>query len=343
MKHSFRHMKFVFLVVAFGLLVACGGDKANKIASEEAREGRDRALLQEGVIQMQKGRYTQARLLFNTLINTYPDSPLLPVTKLALADSFYREGSFSSMNQSEVEYKDWLQFFPKHGLADDVMMKIAEVHMRQVQAADRDTTHAKAAERQLLKLVEQHPSTELKKRAEDQLWEVREILGMHELKVARFYYTHRQAYKASAGRTREIVDKFPGFSRMDEALYLLAVSMFEQEDTEQAIDYFSRLCRYYPQSEYYEDSVGYLKRLDAAVPEAAPEDEQPKMRGKTPGLMGSILENISHPRLENISKDGVLFKKADTATEALERALGFSAAQPGDSQPRPTTTVVNQK
>ena len=223
MKQSFRYLMFAFAVAAFGMLVGCGGDKATKVASEEAREGRDRALLQEGVIQMQKGRYTQARLLFNTLINTYPDSPLLPVTKLALADSYYREGSFSSMNQSEVEYKDWLQFFPKHGLADDVMMKIAEVHMRQVQAADRDTTHAKMAERQLLKLVEQYPSTELKKRAEDQLWEVREILGMHELKVARFYYTHRQAYKASASRTRDIVDKFPGFSRTDEALYLLAV------------------------------------------------------------------------------------------------------------------------
>ena len=118
--------------------------------------------------------------------------------------------------------------------------------------------------------------------------------------------------------------------------------MFEQEDTEQAIEYFTRLCRYYPQSEYYEDAVGYLKRLDAAVPEAASEDDLPQMRGKPKGLVGGIIENISHPRLENISKDGVLFKKADTPTEALERALSFSAAQPGDSQPRSTTTVVNQ-
>jgi outer membrane protein assembly factor BamD len=344
MKHCFRHFAVALVVAAAFTLAACGGGKATKIASEEAREGRDRALLEEGITMLQKNRYTQARLLFNTLINTYPDSPLLPVTKLALADSYYREGSFSSMNESEVEYRDWLQFFPKHGLADDVMMKIAEVHMRQVQAADRDTTHAKLAERQLLKLVEQYPETELKKRAEDQLWEVREILGMHELKVARFYFTHRQAYKAAASRTQEIVEKYPGFSRTDEALYLLGVSMFEQEDTEQAIEHFTRLCRLYPQSAYYEDAANYLRRLDAEVPEAAPGDEQPKARGTTPGFFGNIMENyLSRPRLENISKDGVLFKKDDTPAEALERALSFSVAQPGDATPKSTTTVVNQK
>ena len=329
------------IVAAAGLMAACGGGKATKIASEEAREGRDRALLQDGIQELQKGRYTQARLLFNTLINTYPDSSLLPVTKLALADSYYREGSFSSMNQSEVEYRDWLQFFPKHELADDVMMKIAEVHMRQVQAADRDTTHARLAERQLMKLIEDYPETELKEKAQDQLWEVREILGMHELKVARFYFTHRQAYKASADRTREIIQKYPGFSRTDEALYLLGASMYEQEDTEQAIDYFSRLVRLYPQSEYYEDAVAYLKRLDAEVPEAAPEGERPKLRGETPGVIGRVWETISHPRLNYISKDGVLFKKEDTPSEALERALGFSVEQSGDSSPRSKTTSLN--
>jgi outer membrane protein assembly factor BamD len=313
------------LVVALATVAACGGDKKTKIASEEAREGRDRALLGDGIKELQDNRYTRARLLFNTLINTYPDSSLLPVTKLALADSYYREGSFSSMNESEVEYKDWLQFFPRHPLADDVLMKIAEVHMRQVQAPDRDPTHAKLAEKQLLKLLQDYPDTDLRSRAESQLWEVREILGMHELKIARFYYTHRQAYKASADRTKEVIDKYPGFSRTDEALFIRGVSLVEQEDTEQAIENFTRLCKYYPQSAFYDDAVNYLKRLDAEVPEPAPDEERPKPKGETPSFIGRMLENISHPRLDYISKDGVLFKKEDTPTDALERALKFSA------------------
>ncbi len=322
MNRSLRISLLTVTIVAAALSSACGDKKP--VASEQAREGRDRELLAEGIKEMQGGKYLRSRLLLETIVNTYPDSKFLPVTKLAIADSYYREGSFSSMNQAEVEYREWLQFFPKHELADDVVMKLAEIHMRQVQAPDRDTTHAKLAEKQLLKLLADYPSTDLKERAEAQLWEVREILGMHELKVARFYFNQRQAYKAAASRSEEIIDKYPGFSRSDEALYLLGVSMFEQEDTDEAVKYFQRLVKFYPDSEYYDDAVAYLKRLDADVPEAAPEADRPKTLGERPGLVTRVLETISHPRLDYVSKDGVLFKKEDSAAEALEKAVKFS-------------------
>ncbi len=330
-------MRRIFGCVMLALVLstlACG-DKKPVVATEEARAGRDKELLNEGIKEMQSGHYTKSRLLFNTLVNTYPDSPLTAASKLAIADGFYREGTFSSMNQAEVEYRDWLQFFPKHDLADDVTMKIAEIHMRQVQAPDRDTTQATLAERQLLKLLQDYPNTELKERADAQIWEVREILGMHELKVARFYFKQREAWKAAAARSRTIIDKYPGFSRSDEALYLLGVSLFEQEDTEEATTYFTRLCKYYPNSEYYEDSVAFLKRLDAPVPEAAPDNERPKPLGESPGLVGRLFETISHPHLDFIDKDGVLFKKNDSAEVALERALKFSAAQEAETNGTP--------
>lgn len=325
MSRALRFTMAFLIALSVGLTAACG-DKETKVATEEAREGRDRELLSEGIKQLQDGRHTRSRLLLNTLVNTYPDSQFLPVCKLAVADSYYREGTTSAMNQSEVEYRDWLQFFPKHELADDVMMKIAEVHMRQVQAADRDTTHAKLAERQLMRLLELYPSTDLKPRIEQQLWEVREILGMHELKVARFYFKQREAYKASASRTKEIIEKYPQFSRSDEALFLLGVSLFEQEDTEEAVKYFQRLAKFYPESEFYEETVGYLKRLDAEVPEAAPPDERPKPLGPEDGMIGKVYEAITRPRLSFIDKNGVLFKKEDTPEQALEKAIQFSPA-----------------
>lgn len=324
------------LAIAAGLTAACG-DKETKVASEEAREGRDRELLAEGIKEMQKGHYTQSRLLLNTLINTYPDSSLLPVTKLAVADSYYREGSTSAMNQSEIEYRDWLQFFPRHELADDVMMKIAEVHMRQVQASDRETTHARLAERQLVKLLEQYPQTELKERVESQLYEVREVLALHELKVARFYQKQRQAWKAVSWRTQEIIDNYPDFSMMDEALYLRGVAMFEQEDADEAILSFTRLAKYYPESEYYGETVDFLKRLDAEVPEAATDAERAQRR-EGPGVFGRVWGAIARPRIENIDKDGVLFKKEDTVDAAIERALKFSVAQNTEASGLTTTS-----
>jgi outer membrane protein assembly factor BamD len=312
---------------------ACG-DKETKVTSEEAREGRDRELLSEGIKQLQRGRYDESRLLLLTLINTYPDSQLLPVTKLAVADSYYRQGSTSNLNQSEVEYRDWLQFFPRHELADDVMLKIAEVHMRQMQNSDRDITQAKLAERQLVRILEQYPSSELKERIEGQLFEVREVLALHELKVARFYAKQRQAYKAVAWRTQEILDNYPTFSMMDEALFLRGVAMYEQEDAEEAIANFTRLVRYFPSSQYRDDAISYLQRLDAEVPEAAPESERREQRSPD-GFFARVYEVIGHPRIDNIDEDGVLFKKADTVEAATERAMQFSVAPGG------TTSVTS--
>ena len=93
MIRSFRILSLIVLAMAVALSAGCRGEKKSKVAAEEAREGRDRELLSEGINEMQGGKYVRSRLLFNTLVNTYADSQLLPVTKLAIADSFYREGS----------------------------------------------------------------------------------------------------------------------------------------------------------------------------------------------------------------------------------------------------------
>ena len=57
---------------------------------------------------------------------------------------------------------------------------------------------------------------------------------MHELKVARFYFDIRESAQAAQLRTEEILNKYPNFSRFDEALYLHARAMEIQEDTETA-------------------------------------------------------------------------------------------------------------
>ena len=50
----------------------------------------------------------------------HAERPDVPLAKLLVADSFYREGGSSNLAQADVEYREWLQFFPQHPLADDV-------------------------------------------------------------------------------------------------------------------------------------------------------------------------------------------------------------------------------
>ncbi len=62
--------------------------------------GRDRELFIAATREVRRNNYEVGRLLFQTIITTYPDSPYLPMAKLAIADSFYLEGGTSSLIQA---------------------------------------------------------------------------------------------------------------------------------------------------------------------------------------------------------------------------------------------------
>src|SRR5277367_5057820 len=72
----------------------------------------DKILYDKALDFMKHGHYTEARLNFQTLINTYPDSEYLAKAKLGTADSYYKEGGTTNLTQSIQEYNDFRTFFP---------------------------------------------------------------------------------------------------------------------------------------------------------------------------------------------------------------------------------------
>jgi len=175
--------KLWILVPGFALLLAaCGGGKPKaKVAIEEAKAGRDQELFRNATDEVRNGHYDSARVLYNTILNTYPDSPLTGVTKLAVPDSFYLEGGSKNLAQAEAGYREWLQFFPDNPIADDVRLKIAEIHMRQVMSPDRDITHARLAEKELKEIIRLNPNSAKKPEVVERVDEIQEYLAAHEL------------------------------------------------------------------------------------------------------------------------------------------------------------------
>ena len=143
----------------FGLFGGGGGEDKYAELTGAPAPGRDRVLFEEAAKEVRKGQHDTGRLLFSTIINTYPDSAFLPLAKLAIADSFYLEGTTSSLIQAAQAYQDWLTFFPTDPLADDAMLKVAESEMRQMGLSDRDISHARKAEQRLKALLQQFPQT----------------------------------------------------------------------------------------------------------------------------------------------------------------------------------------
>jgi outer membrane protein assembly factor BamD len=330
------------LVVALALALpfaACGGKPKTKLTLEEAKgPGRDRELFREGVEAIRKGSFDEGRILLNTMINTYSDSPLVKMSKLSIADSYYLQGGSKGLAQAEVEYRDWIQFFPDDPLADETMLKIAEVHLRQVIAPDRDTTHAILAERQLKDLLRRYPNTDSKEQVEQLMNQVQEVLAMHELKVARFYFNIRESAQAAQGRTEEILNKYPNFSRFDEALYLHARAMELQEDTETASRDLARIVASHPHSEYAERAKETLKKWGKPVPDPDPAKvAEAPADGKA--LPSRLVGFMFGPHIETSSKGVIIDRdlKTDEIVARAQEAGGVKAT--GPVTPGATTTT----
>lgn len=320
-----------------GLFGGGGDDKYEELTGTVA-PGRDRVLFEEAAKEVRKGNHEVGRLLFSTIINTYPDSAFLPLAKLAIADSFYLEGTTAALIQASQAYLDWLTFFPTDPLADDAMLKVAESEMRQMGLADRDVTHARKAEQRLKSLLQQYPQTKLRSVVEDRLRETQESLAMHNLQIARFYYdaryrTHKGGLKGSQSRLKEIIDKYPNFSLRDEVLFRLATTYQQEEEPDEAAKYYQDLLRNFPNSDYADKSKEQLSIIGVPIPEADPsrKNVQPAVR---PGFVGSLLKEVSGSADVTTNSDGILIsKEKKQGNDLIDEALKYNGQLPANVTP----------
>jgi len=310
-------------------LAGCG--PKNKVKNENASaEGRDRELYNQASKKAEKGRYDEARLTYNIIITTYPDSAYLPLAKLAIADTFYLEGGTSSLQQAIGGYKDFAQYFPTHPKICEVKHRIAMSYMRQMGAYNREAQMAQQAEQQLKATETACRNSPALVKVQTDLKTVQQVLGLHELDIARFYSDKRQAHKAAEGRLRGIINNYPNFSYLDESLYRLGVSLVEQEQPEEAAEYFSRLVRDYSKSEFAKKGREYLEKLGKPVPEPSNENPAPER----PSFVGKFGLIMGRNGLE-ISEDGVLLSKKGQEKEDVK-----ATAKPSEVSNQPSTRSI---
>ena len=309
--------------------------------------GRDRELFIVATREVRKKNFEVGRLLFQTIITTYPDSPYLPMAKLAVADSFYLEGSTSALIQAAAGYQDWLTFFPTHPLADRVLLKISESEMRQIGLPDREITHAKKAEQRLKAFLQQYPNSALLPLVKSRLEEVQDNLGLHNLWVGNFYYKQSVDYqkgglKGAQSRYLEIFEKYPNFNYMDEALYKAAVTYLIEEETDQAAKYFQQIVSDYPNSEYVEKAKEQLNLIGAKIPEPKPD----RMKVLPPEKV-SFIANFKNQLLGiypmTIDKNGVLMTKDfdKSKFELIDQIIKNQGDLQASQIPKALTTVIS--
>ncbi len=334
-----RRIPVILLLGVLTLSIACTNKKVNNPLANVGSKQPDKVLFDRAMDAMKHNRFDVARITLQTLINTYPDSEYIARAKLAVADSWYAEGGGTALAQAEIEYKDFETFFPNMPEAAEAQLKIANIHYQQMEKPDRDYTHAMRAEEEYRQLILQYPDNQkVVAEGKQRLMEVQEVIAEREFRVGRFYYL-RQSYPASIARLRSLMDKYPLYSRADEALYLLGqayegeIAMVRSKPTctgpntppgcvtetgkarliesagKSAAEAYSRILARYPLMERSDDAKLRLQALNQPIPRptkaAIAQNKAEEDSRRESGMVSKLLRNFQkHPDVAQASKVG---------------------------------------
>jgi outer membrane protein assembly factor BamD len=243
--------------------------KVNKSTSADNQAAPDKILYDRAIEDIKRGRHETGRLTLQTLINTYPDSEYLAKAKLAIADSYYKEGGTANLTQAVQGYKDFIVFFPFLPEAAYAQLQVAMTHYKQLDKPDRDRSQARDAEAEFQTFLQKYPNDALRPKAEQHLREVQEVLAEGDYRIGYFYYVKGDK-RAAAGRLLIVTSRYPLYTRSDRALWMLGDIFEKSERKEIAGRYYARIVRDYPLSPLVNDAKSRLTALKAPIPQPDP-------------------------------------------------------------------------
>ena len=258
---------------------------ANPLANVNSKQP-DKELFDKAMIALKKGRFDVARLDLQTMLNTYPDSEYRMRAKLAVGDTWFKEGGTAALTQAEAEYKDFITFFPDAPEAAEAQMKVGDIYYQQMEKPDRDFNNALEAEKAYRQMINMFPDSTLIPRAKQRLRNVQEVLGERETQIG-LYYSSRENYSAAIARLQTVVDTYPLYSKSD--LDLLTIGdayagqakniqmskalpgalkeRLEQIYMNKAASYYSKVITQYPMAPRVEDARDRLVAMNRPIPE----------------------------------------------------------------------------
>jgi outer membrane protein assembly factor BamD len=257
---------------------------ANPLAGVNSKQP-DKELFDKAMVAMKKGRFDVARLDLQTMLNTYPESEYRMRAKLAVGDSWFKEGGTAALTQAEAEYTDFITFFPNAPEAAEAEMKVADIYYQQMEKPDRDYNNTQRAEQEYRKMINMFPDSTLVPRAKQKLRDVQEVLAERETDIGLFYET-RDNHNAAIARLETVVDTYPLYSKSDQALIgigdayagltkniqnsKIPGAMKERLASiymDKAAEAYARVITRYPMAPHVEDARDRLVAMNHPIPE----------------------------------------------------------------------------
>ncbi len=317
---SFVSTWVLLFACSSGLLASWPHHKKYETPITKNTQQPDKILFDQAMHDIEHGRYEVARISLNTLMNTYESSEYLAKAKLAIADSWYREGGAAGMAQAEAEYKDFILFYPNMEEAAQAQNRVCQIHYREMEKSDRDWTQSLRAEDECRQLLVQFPNSKFAPEATQRLRNIQESLAEHEFVVGNFYFV-RGANPAAANRLNALADDYPLYSKADEALYEAGESYSKMGPRfrQKAANMYGRVVSDYPLSERADDAQQNLTQMEMPIPK----------------VDGGALAREKYEQ-ENYHRPGLLYRSTEWMKGSPDLSEAAKEGAPVMTDPKPT-------
>ncbi|TET93185.1 MAG: outer membrane protein assembly factor BamD, partial [Desulfobacteraceae bacterium] len=175
-------------------------------------------LMNDGMENIERGRYSAATEAFQNLKDRYPYSKFAITAELKLADTLYKRELY---DEAFDAYDEFERLHPKNSNIPYVIYQKGMCHFSQVSTIDRDQSNTNAAKGQFERLVRKFPTTEYANRARRKIRQCYISLANYELYVGHYYYKMKK-YRAAMGRYRYLLENYPDLGQYHEALEYLS-------------------------------------------------------------------------------------------------------------------------
>lgn len=261
--------KLLVVLVACLCLFACASKPDKK--SENPGD-----LYVEGVNLMKARKYDAAIRKFGEVRENFPFDPMALIATVKLGDAHFEKKDY---DLAIGVYEDFFKAHPEDENTPYVLMRLGACYEKVALSVDRDQANTLKAIERYTYLKNRYPTSSYANMADQQLKALNQKLADRELYVGEFYFKSYQ-YSAAVTRLEYLLKKYPDAKGLDKALYYLAMSYRELDNTVKS-DYFSdRLRTEYPKSVHTlslsrEKRTLQLQKLDAPSlkPEAAAKKE----------------------------------------------------------------------
>ncbi len=190
--------------------------------------------------KLDSGSYTRAIELYQALETRYPFGKYGPQVLLDLAYAYYKQGDAES---ALATLDRFVKIYPNHQRLDYAYYLRGLVHTRQslgfveryfpLDLSKRDPTPLAQGYQDFVTLLETFPESEYAPEAERRRFALFNLMALHELNVADYYF-RRGAYIAAANRSQQIIRDFPRTQAIPFALKIMAKSYWLLEMDELA-------------------------------------------------------------------------------------------------------------